>query len=70
MRWEMRSVIAVILCGVLISTSPGISAQVAPKTARGNPSFSSALHKELQRPYLELFRQTASLEYTPAEILR
>jgi hypothetical protein len=65
-RWDTRSVIAVMLCGVLISTSSG--AQVTQKTSPRTSAVSSALHKELQRPYLELFREAARLKYRPAEI--
>src|SRR5215467_2536501 len=57
-----------MLCGVLLSASLGDAAQVAQTAVPENATSSSALRKQIQRSYLELFREAASFEFTPAEI--
>jgi Zn-dependent protease with chaperone function len=65
--WNTRSVIASTLCGILIVTSPGVVALAVQDTSPA-PTASGDLPKQIQRSYLELFREAASLEFTPAEI--
>lgn len=67
MRWDVRSVVAVLLCeAVTLSTSAAArAARPAPTPIGLEPS---SLHQELQKPYLDLFRQAATLDYKAADI--
>jgi hypothetical protein len=67
-RWDVRSVIAVVLCEALTVSSFAVAAR-APEPAVG-PIISapSALHQEIQKPYLDLFRQAAILDYKAPDI--
>ncbi|HEV2424380.1 MAG TPA: M48 family metalloprotease [Terriglobia bacterium] len=66
MNWNLRSVIAVTLCEVLIVTAGSTAAAPVVETSEAARS----LPEDLRRSYLDLFRDAGSFRYSPAELER
>lgn len=68
MRWNIRSVVALVLSEVMTVSMTVARAQTPKPAVSSTPAGLSALHKDLQKPYLDLFREAEWSNYKTAEI--
>jgi Peptidase family M48 len=67
-RWDIRSVVAILLCEAVTVSTSAIAVRAPKPTAIPIGSVPSGLHQELQKSYLDLFREAASFDYKTSGI--